>query len=111
MTMTVTQAAITIALAVAATMLTRFLPFLVFREGRETPKFVTYLGEALPAAVFALLVVYCFRNVTWTRGSRGIPEIIALAVTVALHWKKHNMMLSMAGGTICYMLLIQLVFG
>lgn len=111
MEQTFVQSIITISLAVAATMLTRFLPFAVFREGRPTPRFITYLGDALPAAVFAMLVVYCFRNVNWTRGSHGIPELIALAVTVGLHLRHHNMMLSMAGGTICYMLLIQLVFG
>lgn len=49
---------------VAATMLTRFIPFLIFRPGRPTPKMVQYLGKALPASVFAMLVVYCLRNIS-----------------------------------------------
>ena len=57
MTMTLTQQAVTIAMVVAGTMLTRFLPFLLFPAGKPTPKFVKYLGKVLPAAVFGLLIV------------------------------------------------------
>lgn len=104
------QQIITIALCAGATMLTRFLPFLFFREGRETPPFVRYLGKALPAAVFAMLVVYCLKGVNVFSGSHGLPELIAIAVTVLLHLWKREMLLSIAGGTVCYMLLVQLVF-
>lgn len=108
--MTHTQEIITVAMCVLATMLTRFLPFLVFKEGQETPKYIQYLGKALPAAIFGMLVVYCLKSVNFTSGTHGAPELIAIAVTTALHlWKKH-MLLSIAGGTLCYMLLVQLVF-
>ncbi|MBE5800798.1 MAG: branched-chain amino acid transporter AzlD [Clostridiales bacterium] len=108
--MTLTQQVITIALCVLATMATRFLPFLVFSEKRETPPFIQYLGKALPAAIFGMLVVYCLKNVSLTGGTHGIPEAIAIAVTVLLHLWKRQMLLSIAGGTVCYMLLIQLIF-
>ena len=78
--------------------------------GKPTPKYVRYLGKFLPAAVFGLLVVYCLRNVNPLVGSHGLPELIAIAVVVALHLWKKQMLLSIAGGTICYMLLVQLVF-
>ena len=108
--MTVSQQIITIALCAAATMLTRFLPFLVFSPKKETPKYIQYLGKALPCAVFGMLVVYCLKNVSLLSGSHGLPEGIAIAATVALHlWKKQTL-LSIAGGTVCYMLLVQLVF-
>ena len=108
--MTVSQRIITIALCAAATMLTRFLPFLVFSPKKETPKYVQYLGNALPCAVFGMLVVYCLKNVNVLSGSHGLPEGIAIVVTVALHlWKKQTL-LSIAGGTVCYMLLVQFVF-
>lgn len=108
--MSVTKQIITIALCVLGTVITRFLPFLVFSSKKPTPKYIQYLGKALPAAIFAMLVVYCLKNVSILGGSHGIPELIAIALTVALHCWKRQMLLSVAGGTVCYMLLIQLVF-
>lgn len=108
--MTLSQQLITIGMVVLGTMITRFLPFLLFPAGKPTPKYVRYLGKFLPAAVFGLLVVYCLRNVNPLAGSHGLPELIAIAVVVALHLRKKQMLLSIAGGTICYMLLVQLVF-
>ncbi len=108
--MTVTQQIITIALCVLGTMATRFLPFLVFSGDKPTPKYIQYLGKALPAAIFGMLVVYCLKNVSILTGSHGIPELISIVLVVALHLWKRQMLLSIAGGTVCYMLLIQFVF-
>ena len=107
--MTVTQQVITIGLCVFGTMLTRFLPFLVFRASKPTPKYMVYLGKVLPGAIFAMLVVYCLRNVSLTQYSYGLPEALGIAVTAGLHLWKRQMLLSVAGGTICYMLLLQFV--
>ena len=108
--MTLPQQIVTIALCAAATMLTRFLPFLLFSPKKETPKYIQYLGKALPCAVFGMLVVYCLKNVSLLSGSHGLPEAIAIAATVALHLWKRQTLLSIAGGTVCYMLLVQFVF-
>ena len=108
--MTLTEEIITIGMCVFATLITRFLPFVLFSEKKETPKFIEYLGKALPAAIFALLVVYCLKNVDLTAGSHGIPEFISVAVVTALHLWKRKILLSMAGGTLCYMLLVQFIF-
>lgn len=108
--MTLTQRLVTIALCALATMLIRFLPFLLFSSRRPTPKYVRYLGRALPPAIFGMLVVYCLKNVSIVSGSHGLPELIAIAVTVGLHLWKRQTLLSIAGGTIAHMLLIQLVF-
>lgn len=108
--MTLQQQIVTIAMVVLGTMLTRFLPFLIFPAGRPTPKYIRYLGDVLPSAVFGLLVVYCLKNVSVLTGSHGLPELIAIAVVVGLHRWKKQMLLSIAGGTVCYMLLVQLVF-
>lgn len=108
--MTLTQQLITIGMVVLGTMLTRFLPFLIFPAGKPTPKYVRYLGRVLPSAVFGLLVVYCLKNVSLFTGSHGLPELISIAVVVGLHVWKRQMLLSIAGGTVCYMLLVQLVF-
>lgn len=108
--MTLPQQIVTISMCVLGTVLTRFLPFIVFNSKRKTPKFIEYLGRVLPGAVFAMLVVYCLRNVSIVQGSHGLPELIAIAVTVALHLWKKQMLVSIAGGTISYMLLVQFVF-
>ena len=108
--MTLAQQIITVAMIVLGTMLTRFLPFLLFPAGKPTPKYIQYLGRVLPMAVFGLLVVYSLKDVSIFSGSHGIPELIAVAVVVCLHLWKRQMLLSIAGGTVCYMLLVQHVF-
>ncbi len=107
--MTFPQQVITIALCVLATVTTRFLPFLVFAGKRETPPLVQYLGKALPSAIFAMLVVYCLRN-TDVAAHFALPEALAITATVLIHLWKRQMLLSIAGGTAVYMLLVQLVF-
>ena len=108
--MTVTEQIITVAMVVLGTAVTRFLPFLIFPAGKPTPRYIQYLGKVLPAAVFGLLVIYCLRNVSVFTGSHGIPEMIAILVVVVLHVWKRQMLLPIAGGTVCYMLLVQIVF-
>ncbi len=108
--MTLTEQLITILMVSLGTMLMRFLPFLIFPAGKPTPKYIQYLGRVLPGAIFGMLVVYCLKNVSIIAAPHGLPELIAIAVVVALHLWKKQMILSMAGGTIVYMLLIQFVF-
>ncbi|MDD3194013.1 MAG: branched-chain amino acid transporter permease [Oscillospiraceae bacterium] len=108
--MNISQQIITIGMVVLGTMITRFLPFIIFPANKPTPAFVQYLGRTLPAAVFGMLVVYCLKNVQLLTGSHGLPELIAIGAVVALHLWKRQMLLSIAGGTAVYMLLVQLVF-
>ena len=108
--MTLQQQLLTIAMVALGTILTRFLPFLIFPAGKPTPKYVQYLGKVLPGAVFGLLIGYCLKNVSLFTGSHGLPEAIAIALVVVLHLWKKQILLSVAGGTLCYMLLVQLVF-
>lgn len=108
--MTLTQEIVTIALCAFGTMITRFLPFIVFRSDKPTPKYIQYIGNALPPAIFGMLVIYCLKDVSLLGGNHGIPEAIAIIAVIALHLWKRNMLLSIAGGTVCYMLLVQFVF-
>ena len=94
----------------AVTFVLRAAPFFIFGEGRETPPFVMYLGKVLPYAIIAMLVVYCLRSISFAAAPHGIPEIIATGVVVALQVWRRNTLLSIIGGTACYMLLVQLVF-
>ena len=101
---------ITILVIAAGTVATRFFPFLIFPPGRKVPAFIERIQVLLPAAVIGLLVVYCLRDINIFSESRGIPELIALAVILLLHLWRKNTLLSIAGGTITYMLLVQFVF-
>ena len=92
------------------TMLTRFLPFLIFGEKRKTPEIVTYLGGVLPFAIMGMLVVYCLKDVRFLQAPFGAPELIVIAITSGLHVWKRNSLLSIGVGTVTYMLLVQLVF-
>ena len=106
--MTTEQQFITIGILVLGTLITRFLPFALFGENRKTPEFVQYIGRYLPSAVFAMLVVYCLKDVSFISGSHALPEIIAIAITVAMHLWQKKMLLSITAGTVSYMLLLHL---
>ena len=108
--MTVIQKLITVAICALGTMATRFLPFLIFSPDKPTPKFIKYLGLALPPASFGMIVVYCLKNVSIVTFSHGLPELISIALVVVLHLWKRKTLLSIAAGTVCYMLLVQFVF-
>lgn len=108
--MTLAEQIITVSMVILGTMITRFLPFLIFSTDKPTPKYIQYLGKFLPGAVFGMLVIYCLKNVSIFTGSHGIPEFISIIFVIILHLYKRQMLLSIAGGTILYMLLVQFVF-
>ena len=99
-----------IAVMSAVTALLRFLPFIIFRGGRKTPEYILWMGKALPYAIMGMLVVYCLKTVSLAAAPYGAPEFIACILTAALHVWKRNSLVSIGGGTLCYMLLVQLVF-
>ena len=99
-----------VVVAVLVTAATRFLPFLIFGEKRKTPAIIEYLGTVLPCAIMGMLVVYCLKDISFAKNPFGLPELIACTVVAALHVWKRNSLLSIGGGTVCYMLLVQLVF-
>lgn len=101
---------ITILICTLCTQVTRWLPFLLFGGKRQVPKLVRYLGTILPAAIMAVLVVYCLKGITLLAYPYGLPELISAALVVVLQWKKGNTLLSIALGTVCYMVLVQAVF-
>ena len=110
MTLTAGQAVLSILVMAGVTYLTRLLPFLIFGRGGQPPRVVFYLGSVLPPAVIAMLIVYCLKNVDLFAGTHGLPELLCVAVVAILHWWKGNNLLSIFGGTILYMVLVQQVF-
>ena len=98
-----------VAVTALVTMFTRFLPFAVFGK-RPLPRVVVYLGRVLPPAIMAALVVYCLKGLDFTAYPYGMAEILSVAATAGMHLWRRNSLLSIAGGTITYMLLVQVVF-
>ena len=107
--MTTLEQIVTIFIAGFATVLTRFLPFVIFK-GKKIPKALDYLGFALPASVFGMLLVYCLKDTVVTSFPFALPEIFGLAVTSAIYLWKKNTLISIAAGTVFYMFLLQVVF-
>ena len=99
-----------VAVSAVVTALLRFVPFLIFRKGGRTPALVTYLGKVLPCAIMGMLVVYCMKDVQLTGWPHGIPELLGCAAVVLLHIWKRNTLLSIAAGTVSYMLMVQFLF-
>ena len=104
------HAMLIVAVAGIVTVALRFLPFLIFGGDRKTPAFISYLGKVLPYAIMAMLVVFCLKNVSLVSAPYGLPELISCAMVGLLHVWKRNTLISIIGGTVCYMVLVQMVF-
>lgn len=99
-----------VAVIALVTALLRFLPFAVFSGGRKTPAIIERLGAVLPHAIMAMLVVYCLKGTHFTSPEGWVPALIGVLVTGALHVWKRSTLLSIIGGTVVYMLLVQMAF-
>lgn len=102
-------AAAQVVIIAAVTALIRFLPFLVLKN-RETPKIITYLGTVLPMAIMGMLVVFCLKAISFDILVNWLPAFISIVAVVLMHVWKRNTLLSILGGTVLYMLLINFVF-
>ncbi len=107
--MTTTEKIITIAMVVIGTMITRFLPFIIFPENKNPPKTVTYLGKVLPYAVMGVLVIYSLKGAFFSK-YHAVPELIAVGVLVLIHKWRKSTLLSIGTATILYMILVQNFF-
>ena len=103
------QIYITVAVLAASVMITRFLPFIIFKDTGHLPKVIEYLGRVLPAALMGLLVVYCFKDYNFSDFSALLPALLAAASVIAIHLWKRNTILSISAGTVVYMILIRLL--
>lgn len=94
------------------TAVTRFLPFAVFRntDNQKSTKYLDYLGEVLPPALMAMLVVYSLRLIDVTHLEGWVPALIASVVTLGIFAWRRSMLLAILGGTVLYMVLVQAVF-
>lgn len=108
--MSLVQQMITIGIVIAVTVFTRAIAFWIFPEGKKMPPFIVYLGKVLPPAVFGMLVIYCLKDCSLSSQTHALPELLSIVLITIVHVWKRNMFVSIASGTICYMLLMQFVF-
>lgn len=110
MNYTTTQLILFFVIVTLGTLLTRALPFLLFPENKPIPKYIKYLADILPYTIIGMLVVYCLKDINPTQSPHAIPEAISIVVIILLHTWKKNTLLSIGGGALLYMFLIQTVF-
>jgi len=108
--MTNLHSVLIVAVCALVTIWLRFLPFAVFRGDRPTPPYIVYLGKVLPYAIMGMLVIFCLKGVSLAMAPHGLPEFISCALVAALHVWKRNTLISIVGGTVCYMILVQMIF-
>lgn len=104
------QAFASVMVMAGVTFLTRVLPFLLFDRGDHPPKIILYLGRVLPPAIIAMLIVYCLKGVSFVTLGGWVPAAVSCLVVVLLHLWKSNDLISIFGGTVLYMVLVQAVF-
>lgn len=99
---------IAVIIMASITLFLRFIPFILFAN--KTPKILIYLGSVLPYSIMAMLVIYCLKNINFLDKNKFLPEFISVFIVIILHKWKHNTLLSITLGTLCYMYLIQKIF-
>lgn len=110
MILTPIQTLIMIIAIALGSMLTRFLPFVLFPETKAPSQKLIFLGQALPPAMMGLLVVYCLKDIKLVSAPYGLPELLAIILIVVLHKWKENVLISIGLGTIFYIILLNFVF-
>lgn len=80
----------------------RSLPFWLPKRLIEHPR-MAVLSAYLPPAIMLSLVLYCFSG-EYQKNEGVYPFLFASAFVVLLHTLKGNVLLSIAGGTLCYCL-------
>ena len=99
----------TVIIMAIAVQLTRWLPFLFFRNSDSLPQAVSYLGKVIPAAMMGMLVIYCYKDYDFGSLSSALPAVLAGAFCIGIHLWKRNTIFSIASATAVYMVLIRII--
>ena len=107
--MEVTQELLIIAVAAGITFMLRALPFLAFRGMKTMPVRLRRLGDMLPSAIMAVLIIYCLKDVGDDFMEDGLWRLAAVGVVAVTYKWKHQTLLSIVSGTVFYMVLLAVV--
>lgn len=104
--MSLENAIIAIIIMSLITFFTRATPFIFFKD-KNPPELIQYIQQYIPPMIMVILVIYCLKDIRFFSKPYGIPEMVAILFIVIMHVWKKNPLLSILGGTIIYMVLIQ----
>lgn len=104
-----TQMLWTVMIMALAVQLTRWMPFIFFKNSDRLPSAVSYLGKVIPAAMMGMLVIYCYKDYDFASVTSALPAILAGLACAGIHLWKRNTILSIAAGTAIYMILIRVI--
>lgn len=107
MSLSLNAALATTVIAALVIFATRLFPFALFSK-REPPPLFRFIEKYIPPMIMAILLIYCLKDVNFTIRPFGLPQIIALFITVVSYLWKGNSMVSIFGGTIAFMILQKL---
>jgi branched-subunit amino acid transport protein AzlD len=99
-----TYIATALTVAVTITVALRAIPFALKNAVAEST-LLADIGRWMPLGAITVLTVYCLAQIDLTRPTRGLPELAGVAVTVAVHRWRRNVVLSIVTGTATCMIL------
>ena len=86
--------------------LTRLFPFIFFLKN-DPPKIIVYIETYFPPVIMTILIFYSIKDISFTNYPYGLKEMLAIVFTAAIHLWRNNYLVSIFGGTLFYMFLVQ----
>jgi len=91
-----------------ANFLTRVFPFLFFIK-REPPHIILFIERNFPPIIMTILIFYTLGSIDFSKAPHGLNELLSIFFTAFLHYRFNNYLVSIFGGTIFYMFLVQYI--
>ena len=98
-----------IGISILCTLSLRALPFFIFTEKRPMPAWLKRLGDTLPMAIMAVLVIYCLKDAFADPVYTGVPQAAGVFAVIATYKWKKSTLLSIFAGTAVVMILMRLI--
>ena len=95
-----------IAVMAVVNYLTRAAAFLFFPSGK-TPGVIRFIEIYFPPVILTILIFYSLKDTDFQSVPYGLYELAGVGLTVVLHLIFKNYLVSIFGGTIGYMALVQ----
>jgi branched-subunit amino acid transport protein AzlD len=96
--------ALALAVAVSITVVMRAIPF-GLKNAMKGSALLADLGRWMPLGAIAILAIYGLTSINLTAPDHGIPVLVGVGVTIAVHTWRHNLVLSLVAGTMACLVL------
>ena len=98
---------ISIIVMMSATMMTRFIPLVMFKK--ELSAKTRSIANQLPYATMGLLVVYALKDSFSVETNYGLYQMIGLLTIVIIHKMTDHILMSIGGGLLIYLLILNVL--